>query len=175
MRARRRGRRGRRARPRGVRRSPLSAIRDHAAILCAFDLIELDGEDLRWHPLEQRKAALADLLGQVEDGVVYNEHFTRDSAIIFRHACALGCEGIVSKRLGSFYRSDRVDHWLQIKNPAAPAVKARPKRIGEPSDGRAGGIAEMTHVTPFFGFALALVIPGALVMLLAALLWTGET
>ena len=143
--------------------------------MCAFDLIELDGEDLRWHPLEQRKAALADLLGQVEDGVVYNEHFTRDSAIIFRHACALGCEGIVSKRLGSFYRSDRVDHWLKIKNPAAPAVKARPKRIGEPSDGRAGGIAEMTHVTPFFGFALALVIPGALVMLLAALLWTGET
>jgi bifunctional non-homologous end joining protein LigD len=68
--------------------------------LCAFDLIELDGEDLRWHPLEQRKAALADLLGQVEDGVVYNEHFTRDSAIIFRHACALGCEGIVSKRSG---------------------------------------------------------------------------
>jgi bifunctional non-homologous end joining protein LigD len=84
---------------------------------------ELDSEDLRWHPLEQRKAALADLLGQVEDGIVYNEHFTGDSAIIFRHACALGCEGIVSKRLGSHYRSGRVDHWLKIKNLTAPAVK----------------------------------------------------
>jgi bifunctional non-homologous end joining protein LigD len=45
-----------------------------------------------------------------------------DGAIIFRHACALGCEGIVSKRLGSYYRSGRVDHWLKIKNPAAPAM-----------------------------------------------------
>ena len=44
-------------------------------------------------------------------------------AIIFRHACALGCEGIVSKQLGSHYRSGRVDHWLKIKNPAAPAVR----------------------------------------------------
>jgi ATP-dependent DNA ligase len=37
-----------------------------------------------------------------------------------RHACALGL--IVSKRLGSPYRSGRVDHWLKIKNPAAPAA-----------------------------------------------------
>jgi ATP-dependent DNA ligase len=35
----------------------------------------------------------------------------------------LGCEGIVSKRLGSAYRSGRVDHWLKVKNPAAPAVR----------------------------------------------------
>ena len=98
-------------------------LRDHAAILCAFDLIELDGEDLRWSPLEHRKAAPADLLRQVGDGLVFNEHFTGDSTIIFRHACALGCEGIVSKRLGSHYRSGRVDHWLKTKNPAAPAVR----------------------------------------------------
>jgi ATP-dependent DNA ligase len=37
--------------------------------------------------------------------------------------CQLGCEGIVSKRLGSIYRSGRVREWLKIKNPAAPAVK----------------------------------------------------
>jgi ATP-dependent DNA ligase len=41
----------------------------------------------------------------------------------YKHACALGCEGIVSKRLGSAYRSGRVDHWLKVKNPAAPAVR----------------------------------------------------
>jgi hypothetical protein len=51
-------------------------------------------------------------------------------AIIFKQACALGCEGIVSKRLGSRYRSGRVDHWLKIKNPAAPAVKRVSKRLG---------------------------------------------
>jgi ATP-dependent DNA ligase len=39
------------------------------------------------------------------------------------HACALGCEGIVSKRLGSPYRSGRADCWLKVKNPNAPAVK----------------------------------------------------
>jgi bifunctional non-homologous end joining protein LigD len=85
-------------------------------------LIELDGEDVRWQPLERRKSMLPDLLPNVRDGVAFNQHFTGDGAIIFRHACALGCEGIVSKRLGSPYRSGRVDHWLKVKNPAAPAA-----------------------------------------------------
>ena len=52
-----------------------------------------------------------------------NEHFEGEGAIIFKHACALGCEGIVSKRLGSHYKSGRSDHWLKVKNPDAPAVK----------------------------------------------------
>ena len=43
--------------------------------------------------------------------------------MIFQYACALGCEGIVSKRLGSAYRSGRDDHWLKVKNPTAPAVR----------------------------------------------------
>jgi bifunctional non-homologous end joining protein LigD len=96
---------------------------DHAAVLCAFDLIELDGEDLRWQPVERRKAALADLLRDTRDGIAFNQHFEADGTIVFEHACALGCEGIVSKRLGTQYRSGRFDHWLKIKNPAAPAVK----------------------------------------------------
>jgi ATP-dependent DNA ligase len=57
------------------------------------------------------------------DGIALNEHFRGDGAVIYKHACALGCAGIVSKRLGSPYKSGRVDHWLKIKNPAAPAVK----------------------------------------------------
>jgi bifunctional non-homologous end joining protein LigD len=97
---------------------------DRAAVLCAFDLVELDGEDLRRSPLELRKRALADLLRQKKsDGIVLNAHYYGDGAIIFKHACKLGCEGIVSKQLGSPYRSGRSDHWLKIKNPAAPAVK----------------------------------------------------
>jgi ATP-dependent DNA ligase len=43
--------------------------------------------------------------------------------IVFRHACKLGYEGIVSKRLGSRYRSGRSKDWIKTKNPAAPAVK----------------------------------------------------
>jgi ATP-dependent DNA ligase len=56
-------------------------------------------------------------------GIVLNEHYEGDGEIIFKHACKLGCEGTVSKRLGSLYRSGRSRHWLKIKNPKAPAVK----------------------------------------------------
>ena len=96
---------------------------DHAAVFCAFDLIELDGRDLRSNPIERRKRALADLLHRERDSIVLNVHYDCDGETVFKHACTLGCEGIVSKRLGSPYRSGRVEHWLKIKNPAAPAVK----------------------------------------------------
>jgi bifunctional non-homologous end joining protein LigD len=96
---------------------------DHAVTLCAFDLLELDGEDLRRMPIEVRKATLKGLLRRTHAGVALNRHFEAAGESVYRHACALGCEGIVSKRLGSPYRAGRVDHWLKIKNPAAPAVK----------------------------------------------------
>jgi len=56
-------------------------------------------------------------------GIVFNEHYDGDGATVFEHACALGCEGIVSKRLGSPYRSGRADCWVKVKNPSAPAVR----------------------------------------------------
>ena len=92
-------------------------------MLCAFDLIELEGKDLRRSPIEVRRSALAEVLSRKRDGIVLNAHYDGDGAIIYKHACKLGCEGIVSKRLGSPYRSGRSDHWLKIKNPAAPAVR----------------------------------------------------
>jgi hypothetical protein len=65
----------------------------------------------------------AELLHSSNVSIVLNEHFEGDGAIVFREACKLGCEGIVSKRLGSSYRSGRVAHWVKVKNPKAPAVK----------------------------------------------------
>jgi ATP-dependent DNA ligase len=96
---------------------------DHAVTLCAFDLLELDGDDLRRRPIEERKRALKRLLRREHPGIAFNQFFDVEGAIVFKNACALGCEGIVSKRLGSPYRSGRADHWLKIKNPAALAVK----------------------------------------------------
>ena len=93
------------------------------AVLTVFDLIELDGEDLRRSPIEYRKRKLAKLVRRPHPGIVLNEFFEGDGEILFKHACKLGCEGIVSKRRGSPYRSGRVEHWLKIKNAAAPAVK----------------------------------------------------
>jgi bifunctional non-homologous end joining protein LigD len=94
-----------------------------AAVLCAFDLIELDGEVLRRAPIERRKQKLARLVRGQRPGIVLNEHYDGDGDVVFAHACKLGCEGIVSKRLGSPYRSGRSPHRLKVKNPAAPAVK----------------------------------------------------
>jgi bifunctional non-homologous end joining protein LigD len=96
---------------------------DHAAVLCAFDLIELDGEDLRRSPIEHRKRKLAKLVRGPHPGIAINEHYEGDGAIVFARACKLGCEGIVSKRRGSQYRSGRSAHWVKVKNPNAPAVK----------------------------------------------------
>jgi bifunctional non-homologous end joining protein LigD len=97
--------------------------RNGRAILCAFDLLEVNGEDIRREPIEDRKRRLAGLLRLPHDGIALNEHYEGDGATIYKHACALGCEGIVSKRLGSPYRAGRSAYWLKIKNPAAPAVR----------------------------------------------------
>ena len=96
---------------------------DTGVTLCAFDLMELDGEDLRREPIEVRKATLKGLLRRARPGLAFNRHFEVDGSVVYEQACALGCEGIVSKRLGSPYRSGRNDSWIKIKNPAAPAAK----------------------------------------------------
>jgi bifunctional non-homologous end joining protein LigD len=90
--------------------------------LYAFDLIELNG-DLRRDPLEVRKATLASILAKAAPGLRFNEHLEhKDGEVVFRHACKLGLEGIVSKRKDSPYRSGRSPDSLKMKNPACAAV-----------------------------------------------------
>jgi ATP-dependent DNA ligase len=96
---------------------------DQSVILIAFDLLELDGNDLRREPLEVRKATLRSVLRGCLPGVQFNEHLPHPGDVVFDHACKMGLEGIVSKRLGSIYRSGRSPDWLKFKNPEAPAVK----------------------------------------------------
>jgi bifunctional non-homologous end joining protein LigD len=72
--------------------------RDRHVTLVAFDLIELDGRDLRREPLELRKAKLAQLLSKPLPGLVLNATFDEPGDVVFKHACALGCEGIVRAR-----------------------------------------------------------------------------
>src|SRR5262245_48839510 len=96
---------------------------DGTVFLFAFDLLELNGHDLRREPLEVRKATLRSLLVKVGPGLRWNEHIEGDGETIFRHACKLGLEGIVSKRKDSPYRSGRSADWLKMKNPEAPAMK----------------------------------------------------
>jgi bifunctional non-homologous end joining protein LigD len=96
------------------------------AMRYAFDLLELDGEDLRGLPLGDRKQRLARLLRGRRRGIVLSDHTAGDGAAIFRQACVMGLEGIVSKRLSAPYRSGRCQDWLKVKNPDSPAmVRAR--------------------------------------------------
>jgi ATP-dependent DNA ligase len=71
----------------------------------------------------QTALLLAKLLNGSQVSIVFNEYFEEDGEIVFREACKLGCEGIVSKRLGSIYRRSLSPLWLKVKNPNAPAVK----------------------------------------------------
>jgi bifunctional non-homologous end joining protein LigD len=92
------------------------------ALLYAFDLLELDrGGDLRPRPLSDRKAKLARLLTRPPAGIVFNEHTEEDGAVVFRHACKMGLEGIVSKRLTAPYRVAGLD---QGQEPGQPGDAA---------------------------------------------------
>jgi bifunctional non-homologous end joining protein LigD len=92
------------------------------AMLYAFDLLELDGEDLRGLPLGDRKKRLARLLSKGRVGIVLSEHTDKVGATIFQQACIMGLEGIVSKRLSAPYRSGPSKDWLKVKSPNSPAM-----------------------------------------------------
>jgi bifunctional non-homologous end joining protein LigD len=94
-----------------------------SAILYAFDLIERDGRDLRDHPFLDRKAALARLLRGTDTHILFNEHIVGDGPTVFAHACRLGAEVIVSKRVDVTYRSGPCSVWIKIRNPASIAVQ----------------------------------------------------
>jgi bifunctional non-homologous end joining protein LigD len=93
------------------------------AFLYAFDLLKLDGQDIRHWPWETRRARLQQFLRGTERGIQLSEHVDAiDGATLFQHACKLGLEGIVAKRRDRPYRSGRSPDWIKVKNPAAPAA-----------------------------------------------------
>jgi bifunctional non-homologous end joining protein LigD len=95
----------------------LSEGRTDKMIFYAFDLIFLNGADLRDEPLVERKDRLRALLGDDSgDGVLrYSEHFSQPGQTMLEHACKLGLEGVVSKRADAPYRSGRGGEWIKSK------------------------------------------------------------
>jgi bifunctional non-homologous end joining protein LigD len=97
----------------------LSGENDEKLVYYAFDLLHLNGKDLRALPLSDRKQALAELLrtqAAKSDGVIrLSEHVVGQGPEFFRKACALGVEGIVSKRATATYRAGRGRDWLKVK------------------------------------------------------------
>ena len=85
------------------------------AVFYAFDLLHLNGIDLKPAPLLDRKAALNELVGNLSGAILYSEHLTEDAESLFKQACLMGLEGIISKRSDRPYRSGRYDDWFKIK------------------------------------------------------------
>jgi bifunctional non-homologous end joining protein LigD len=73
-------------------------------------------------PLGQRKPRLARLLARVQVGIALNEHTDARGELVFRQACAMNLEGIVSKRLTAPYRSGPSRDWIKVENPDSPAM-----------------------------------------------------
>jgi ATP-dependent DNA ligase len=96
---------------------------DEEAQLYAFDVLALDGEDLRRLPLTMRKTNLARLLARRADGIFVAPFEQGEiGPDLFRAACRMGLEGLVSKRLDWPYQAGRSKHWVKVKNRAHPAM-----------------------------------------------------
>jgi bifunctional non-homologous end joining protein LigD len=86
-------------------------------VFFAFDLLHLDGRDLRRTPLMERRAALRKLIEPDQHSPIqFSDHADCDGALFFKHAAELGLEGIVSKRAKSLYRGGPSKNWLKTKN-----------------------------------------------------------
>ncbi len=81
----------------------------------AFDLLKLDGEDLRGDTLTERKKKLAQLLNGQSGVLRYADHVSEDGDTVFKRACEAGAEGVVSKRADSTYEAGRDGRWRKIK------------------------------------------------------------
>jgi bifunctional non-homologous end joining protein LigD len=98
--------------------------RDQVVMLCAFDVLSINGEDVRREPIEERKAELAKLLRRPR--LTASLSMSSSPATVRSSIATLaGSAARVSsaKRLGSPYRGGRFAHWVKVKNPNAPAVK----------------------------------------------------
>ena len=94
-----------------------AALKSGAPLACfCFDLLSLDGKDMRKRPLVERKAALRDLLPEnAQAKLLYSEHVDGNGAAVLKNLCAKGHEGIVAKRADAPYRSGRTKGWLKVK------------------------------------------------------------
>jgi bifunctional non-homologous end joining protein LigD len=91
----------------------LAAARSDRFAYYAFDLLYLDGFDLRGASLIERKDVLAELLADSQEPIRFSEHVEADGAMLFKNACEMELEGIVSKRKDGRYRSGRNENWCK--------------------------------------------------------------
>jgi len=103
-------------------RAAVGRLGSRDSFLCAFDLLELDGENMRPYEWHVRRTTLRSLIKRAGAGIRLSENLDGDGMAAFRHACRMGLEGIVAKRRDRSYRSGRSPDWIKVKNPDAPAA-----------------------------------------------------
>jgi bifunctional non-homologous end joining protein LigD len=132
----------------GLLHADLAAGRRDRLLYYAFDLLYLDGFDLRGARLAERKRLLSELLAGASERILYAEHLEGDGVEIYQRACAMGLEGIVSKQRDAPYRSGRTESWIKVKcgkRDSFPIVAfveklgAKPRRIASLYMGRRDG------------------------------------
>jgi bifunctional non-homologous end joining protein LigD len=101
----------------GALQADLAAGRQDRMLFYAFDLLYLEGFDLRRSPRTERKRILKSLYDEtgLSAPVLYSEHLETDGYEMFEAARRMNLEGIVSKRIDAPYRSDRTESWRKIK------------------------------------------------------------
>ena len=118
--------------------SDFAALRTKAgsarACFVAFDLLNLNGEDFRQRPIEQRRAALSPLVAGVHR-ILFSDALVAEGALVFGRACELGLEGIVSKRAGSRYFEREQSAMAEVKEPSLCVGIA----VAAPRGARSGG------------------------------------
>jgi bifunctional non-homologous end joining protein LigD len=128
-------------------RDDLAAGRSDRFLYYAFDLLHLDGMDVRGAALIARKATLEKIISS-QPPILYSEHLESEAEATQRRACEMGLEGLVSKRRDAPYRSGRQETWIKVKctkSDTFPIVAfveklgARPRRVASLYVGRKSG------------------------------------
>jgi len=102
-------------------------FRKRQCVFIAFDLLYLNGKDLRLLPLIERKAALKKLLGRKRSRILYLDHVDTDGRLLFEEMVKMDLEGIVCKRKNSSYKVTEKPspYWIKIKNPRYSQAEGR--------------------------------------------------
>jgi ATP-dependent DNA ligase len=99
--------------------------------LYAFDILALNGDDLRPLPLSMRKAQFSRLLARRPDGIFASSFEQGEiGPDLFRKACEFGLEDLVSKRRDRRYRGGRSKDWVKVKNRSHPAMERVKESFG---------------------------------------------
>jgi bifunctional non-homologous end joining protein LigD len=129
-------------------RRELGQKRSSRLLFYAFDVLWLDGQDLRARPLIERKKLLQRILKHAPKALSYVDHFDDEGQRVFEHACRMHLEGLVAKRKDAPYRSARQESWIKlkcVKSDTFPIIAfveklgAKPRRIASLYLGRREG------------------------------------